>query len=630
MNSTTNNAGDPFDNFMLVFGNSIIEGMGNSRLDPMASDLEFLTHYQLKMDGKILDFSPEGYPHLEEVYLDSHLAQVLMAGAQTGKSVRVMVRLARAMIEHWGSAFGYFFPDFHLPAAFSNTRFAPFLKGAPELAPWVGRDGDKKKSVDQVFTRAFGASMVYFLSVAGKTATEGLPMKGVFFDEVRRMMAGDVQRAEERTAAQRDPVNFKVSTARYPDNDIHKYFKETDQRHFHSLCSCPDGVCLALTFPNCVAELKGATPELRNKIDHAFFRAGIANLGMTEQDRLRYGEAVYICPRCGDVITNPRLGWWEPHNPGVYAHGYQLPQMLNPVYTAARALQKYQNAPDIMEVYNSLLGLPYLDPNAVMVNEDHLKSCVNLQALWAFLQTSAWRRKFLRNCSMGIDAMGGYNVIVVKQLTANHKYRTVHLEIAQGDDPWQRCAELMILCDVSICVADCEPHYNEAHRFAKRFEGRVFLATYAGPKADLVSWGDRVKTPEDQRKAGQEASFKHTVLISRFRGLKWSLSRWKQRLNETPDPAQLIQQLPQQGGKVVLTAGWKVGRLTPTRICQDVYWYHMQSVAFGREPIGDDGAKLGNYRDFAEHINGIDPHFAHANLYADVALSRIGNHSPTG
>ena len=600
--------------------------------DPCENDAAFVRRYKLTIDRRPIDLD-DAYKHLAEPYEDDHPDQVYMAGAQTGKSARLMVMLLRMGIKHWGNLFGYYFPDFHLPRTFSAQRFAPFVRASAELGRWLGTsqaiNGTTSKGTEQVFTRTFGASTFFFLSTKGRSTTEGLPMKGVFFDEVRRMSAGDLQRAEERTSAQTGALNIKVSTAFYPNTDIHSAFLKGDQRYFHSHCKCPDGCVLSLTFPNCLADLKNAQPELVAKVAHAYTRAGIPYLGMTDTERKKYGDAAYVCPKCGEIIVDPRDGWWEAHNPGAWVHSYQMPQLLSPTFNAARCLQKYHRPTevvDLQEIWNSMVGLPYIDANARPVTIEHLRSCVDESLPWAARQTEAWRRKHLKNTAMGIDVMGGFNCVVIKQMAPSGKYRTIHIEVCHGDDPWKRCAQLMVEYDVRVCVADAAPHYNESLRFAHAFLGRVWLAIYTAGNAPMVDWKDRIKSPKGQSRAGEDVKFKFMVNINRTRGLQWSLKRWERRLNETPDPATLIQRLPRMNGKVVLTAGLKVGTFEPVPICRDVYWRHLMCVAFRKVyPTDDTGQqnKQGKFVMLAEHVE-IDPHLAHSSVYVDVALSRIG------
>ena len=229
-------------------------GSSDTPLDATDNVLTFIKRYGISIDGVVIDYE-DRYKHLGPIAEDTHTEITMMAGAQTGKSVLVMLNLARDAITEWGAMLGYYFPDYHLPRAFSSQRFAPFIRASEDLGPWLGTTGKKGEGADAVFTRNFGPTTLFFLSVKGKTATEGLPMRGVYFDEVRRMEPGDIERAEERTSAQTSPRKMYVSTANYPEQDIHKLFLAGDQRYFHTGCDCPDGVVLSLTFPSCIEPL---------------------------------------------------------------------------------------------------------------------------------------------------------------------------------------------------------------------------------------------------------------------------------------------------------------------------------------------------------------------------------------
>ncbi len=604
-------------------------------IDPGVSVLDFVERYSLKIEGKPFALRTN-YSHLIDLYEDDHRGQVIMAGAQTGKSAFLMAMLARMAIVDWGSMFGYYFPDFHLPKAFSSKRFAPFLASSPVLRPFLGATRtDGTDGSNNVLTRTFGPSTWFFLSVKGKTATEGLPMKGVAFDEVRRMMAGDVQRAEERTSAQTNPWNIKVSTANYPEEDIHGYFLKGDQRHFHTECRCTDGVVLSHCWPDCVIDMRDASPELRRKVDHVFTMACVDNYGVAPEDAGRYPDAVYVCPKCGDIIVDPRRGFWREHKLGRWTHSWQLPQMLSHTYPAGRVWKEFTDPNggvlDIQEFYNSKLGLPYIDKETRGATIEDCLTCVDNESVWSQKMGREWRRANMKNTALGADCQAGYHCVVIKTRTASGKYRTVHVEVCddptEGFDPWRRVAQLMLEYDVKVAVIDGAPHWNEAKRFQQAFPGRVWLASYHDEQSSkgrsaLIRWSDRKGTGQ----RGDEVLDKGRVSINRTLGLRWSLRRWRNRLNVIGNPDTLIQELPIQAGKVVFASGLR-GRRSPVAIVRAVYLDHQTRVAFRKEYADEDAKRTGSWKFKAEHI-GIDPHFAHAELYCNAAMSRIMGREP--
>jgi len=599
-------------------------GGGTCPFDLMSNDYEFVEHYGLTIDKVPFDW--EGYKHLIPVYEDEHRSQTLMAGAQTGKTARLMVHQVRSMGKYWGSLFGYYFPDKHLPAAFSTERWKPFLMSNPALGQYLGSPRQSGKGVDRTLARTLGESTLFFMTTAGKSSTEGLPLKGTYFDEVRRMNMGDIERAMERYSAQKEPIDVKVSTARYPETDIHKFFLEGDQRYFHTDCKCADGCVLALSYPDCIADMRSVTPLLKRQVEHAYSHAGMPYLGMSADQRGEFVDAAYICPGCGTILVDPREGWWEPHGNG-WAHSWQMPQLLSPTYSAGRILHKHERTRDMQEFWNSAIGLPYIDETKRPVKLEHLNACVDTRLKWAANMPVQWRRQYLSNTAMGVDVQAGYLVAVIKTLAPNGKYRTVHLQIVHGphdSDPWHSLGRLMQDYDVRLAVIDQAPEWSAAMRFAQRWGGRVFLANYTGNEnstSPMVSWGDSGK---DKRQKGRDIKFKHRVNIERVKTLKWSLGRWVARMNEVPDPRKLIQQVPRQGDRFVLSPELRVGRPAPCPIADALYFDHQQRIIFRNLYEDDDRRGVRGETKIVAEFVGVDPHFAHANLYADVALARIG------
>ena len=599
-------------------------------LDPGTDCLNFVRLYAPTIDGKPLNF--DAYKHLRGLYRDTSQDLTIMAGAQTGKTVRLIVQLLRDSLIHWGGALGYYFPDLVLAGGFSRERIKPLIRSVPEWRSLLGKETKTREGTDNVLTRSFGETVLYFLSVKGRSMTEGTPMQAVYFDEVRKMAPGDMQRARERTSAQRSPSQVMVSTANYPDSDIHAAFMAGDQRYWHTRCACPDGVILSKTWPDCVVDMTSAGPRFRRYVAGLYMRAGLPYCGLADDERARWGAAVYRCPTCGTVILDPRDGEWRAHNPGSYAHSYQMPQLLTPTFSAARALAKWSDPEaDRQELWNSLVGLPWISPEARPVTLSDLKGCVDPDLRWAMNEPRAWRREHATFCSMGIDVQAGYNAVVVKQRGPGGKYRTVHVEIVHGAapeyDPWRRCGQLMQDLDVRVCVVDGQPDWNAARRFCQAFRGRAWVAYFVVTEtAPMIDWKDRRKAPPGQR--GEEA-FKWQVNIQKFKGFQWSCGRWGKGHNATPDPTGLVQSLPRgSGGQVLLTSGLSKGRTTPTPICRDLYWQHQQRIvlekSYGTNP---ENIRRGKYTMVATYT-GADPHLADANLYADVALSRVTR--PTG
>jgi hypothetical protein len=558
---------------------------------------------KLRLNGLMVDNYPfrwEGFEYLVEPYKSfkiyggedpERMIQTWMCGAQVSKTVTEFLLLVWLAIRFWGRYLGYFLPDKTMADNYSADRFKPMVRGISEIKPYWGKDpssDDIEGMTDKKGIRSIGPSKILFSYMGGVTSTEGWPLLGIIFDEVRRMMDGDIERALFRISFSPYPINIQMSTAGYPDVNIDKAFKKTKQSHFHSKCRCPDGVVLSTVFPDCVGhKLPGMTAAFRDLPNY-----------------------FWICPTCKEPILNPRVGRWIAHNPMSLYNGYHIPRILSSSIQASpeQIIEAYNDCKDIQEFFNSQLGIAYISKENMLITEEILRATVNPDLRWL---TSG------QNFAMGIDQMGGFNVIVVryrgpKTDSGIGKSRLAHIEIVWADDPWERCDELMTQFDISICVADAVPNFNEARRFAKRHPGRVFLSEYnytpEKGDADICEWGDRPKKTPGQKKASAEILNKWRVRINRYLAIEWNLMKYVNRMKEQARPEYPLVDIQDN-----------VGRKKSVFLCKEVFWVHLQKIV-KKKNVNED---TGEIRMDFENL-GLDPHFVHADLYAEIALSRIG------
>lgn len=550
---------------------------------------EFVRKFPLQADKHPLDF--ERHPYLVPIYQSITFDKrrhphgynfTLMTGAQVGKTITIMVALIFSAAKFWGEKFGYFLPDRDMADIFSSDRFQPMIHSNPSLSSLSTAVKKIKgmKAEDRKRVRTFGESTIFFSYMGGKTSTEAIPMGGIFFDEVRRMLMKDIERAEERVSHAYYPLNFKISTAGYPDTTIDAFFKKSTMNKWHSICRCKGGLVLADVWPNCVGESNG--------------------------------EVFYRCPKCDYRIQNPQLGSFVPEQPESSTVGFAVSQIISPAMTPKRIWEKWLTATDRQEFYNSTLGLPWVDPENILVPKEVAEACIDPSLHW---MTSA------TNSVMGIDQRGGNNHVVIGGVGAAGKFEIRHLSILQGDDPFAGLAELMQRFDVDVCVCDALPSYNESTRFAKAFKKRVFLAYYTD-NTHMVRWSDRDGELKSLQHSKAESKFEFHVMLDRYKSLEFMLMQWVLRRIAVPHPQGLVQEVTSKGMKRM------------SYICmgnpdtgEEGLFYHLRSLAKHRTKVmrrdseaGRD-IETGEFRMVFENI-GIDPHFAHALNYALAAFQR--------
>jgi hypothetical protein len=104
---------------------------------------------------------------------------------------------------------------------------------------------------------------------------------------------------------------------------------------------------------------------------------------------------------------------------------------------------------------------------------------------------------------MGVDQIGHDNRVLIASRDYD-RMRLLHAGVIQEDDPWKRCLELLDQYGVRVCTVEALPNYNEAHRFAKTRDGKVFIVNYTDLVDQIVLWGDRPRDKVSTRKVDDE------------------------------------------------------------------------------------------------------------------------------
>ncbi|MEO6027097.1 MAG: phage terminase large subunit family protein [Candidatus Binatia bacterium] len=538
-------------------------------------------------DREPIDFTTWRY--LRQIYEavprdPTGLDMVVMKSAQGGASIMALLWSLWLMLRS-RCQLAYFLPTAPLALQFSRDRFIPLARENGQIHRLMGDPAPSSVgSIDEgsAGVRRILQSIAYFTHIGGKVTTEALPLDVLVFDEVQEMLLSDIERAEERVSASPLHAILRISTANFAGSDIHYYYERSDQREFHSRCKCPNGVVLAdawdpRTGPECIDRGNGSTPG----VPAGWF---------------------YLCPRCRTILDDPQDGEFRPKNPEEARIGFHFPQMLSPRMTASSIMTKWLNRIDTKNFFNRVLGRPYADPDTMPVTEEHLRAAQNPNLRWGPLPARTSDGVF-----MGIDQMGHENYVVIKAVVEG-RLRLLHLEIIQDEDPWARCRTLMRDYRVRYAVAESMPNFNEAHRFARAFDSRVFLASYQEHADEILRWGDRQRDSASTRPSEDAMRTPWTVSLDQFKMMSHSLSMWQDGDIQTPDSRSLFQRIRTRQG------------VRDVPICAEIFWSHLRHVALVTEEVS--GREDEHRRRRAVKKVGIDPHFAFASMLCDVALAR--------
>lgn len=519
---------------------------------------------------------------------------VIMKCTQVGFTVMEMLAMIYLALKFAPAKIGMFLPSVPLAGTKSTDRFMPIVRTIPAVYRLMtdrhatgGRGGE-----GNVLTRNLGPSKFHFLWTSGGTSTESNPMDIVSFDEVQEMKIADMEKTRERLSASKIKYTLMGSTANWPDEDIHHWFKRGTQHQFWTRCpGCGTHQVLDEHFPDCI----GYDPQA-------------PRMNMRDRAAGLVGEYRYRCHACGGWIDDPQDGEWRAKVPDASIRSVHFPQFLSPTISPREIIEAYNTADDMKNFYNRKLGKPYTDPSQVPVNMEILNDCARL-GMEAGLE---WKQR-ARGTFMGIDQMGNFNVAIIKERMPDGRQAVVHLEYIyttqtpENPDasPFDRCDELMAQYGVQVCVIETLPNYNDAKRFAQRHPGKVFLANYADIKDEMLRWGDGPKLDVSERRTSEEERDRYTVTLDQYKCMQVSMARFVKRLCLFPDPAALVQEVVEKGMRQTVA------------VCKDLAFLHFTKTALVAEK--DDEQK--KYRRKVVKV-GIDPHTSYANMLCDVAWAR--------
>jgi hypothetical protein len=505
----------------------------------------------------------------------------IMKCAQVGFTVMEMLIAIYFALKFEPLAIGMFLPSMNLARGKSTLRFMPIVRRIPEAHTRM-TGGSGSAGEGNVMSRTMGESLFHFLWTSGKATTESYPMDVVSFDEVQEMLIADMEKAQERLSASSFKFTLMGSTANWPDADIDHWFKKGSRHRFHTRCpECGVEEPLDDYFPDCI----------KRDDDYPDRVSGIP------------GDWRYVC-RKGHFIDDPQQGTWKPDNPDAIPLkriSIHFHQMLSPTISPREMIEAYMNADDLKNFYNRKLGKPYQDPSQIPVTLQHLNACAAAGAAADLV----WKTR-ARNTYMGIDQMGAFNVVIIKERMPDGRQGVIHVEEIYDADPFQRCDELMGAYGVQVCVVESLPNYNDAHRFAERHQGKVFLASYSDLKDAAMRWGDAPQLDVSDRRTAESERTRYTVTLDQYKCMSLSLARLVHTACLFPDPAGLVQEVQDKGTRRRMA------------LLKERVFLHFQKTALVTERVDEAVRKM---RRKVVKV-GIDPHFSYANMLCDVAYSR--------
>lgn len=519
----------------------------------------------------------------------------IMKCTQVGFTVMEMLAMIYLGLRFAPAKIGMFMPAQQAATGKSTGRFMPIVRSIPEVH---GLMVEGKGGEGNVLTRDMGTSRFHFLWTTGKVSTESNPMDVVSFDEVQEMKIADMEKTRERLSASSIRYTLMGSTANWPDEDIHYWYKRGTQHQFHTRCPhCGTGQVLDEHFPQCIG------------YDDAAPRLGAGGQPIVQANgRPVLGEYRYQCHACKGWMDDPQDGEWIAKEPDAQIVSVHFPQFLSPTISPREIIEAYHNADDMKNFFNRKLGKPYTDPSQVPVNMEILNACAKAGMAAGLV----WKTR-ASGTFMGLDQMGNFIVAVIKERLPDGRQAYIHLEYiyispTKEDpeaSPWRRADELMAQYGIQCCVVETLPNYDNAKSFAQRHHGKVFLAGYGNMEGEMLHWGDTPTSNASDRRTTDEAQDKFTVRLDQYKCMQVSMRRFIEQSCLFPDPQALKQEVLDKGKRQMMA------------VCKDMAFFHFTRTALIAEKDEDE-------KKFKRRVVkvGIDPHTSYANMLCDVAWAR--------
>ncbi|PZA08276.1 phage terminase large subunit family protein [Meiothermus sp. Pnk-1] len=557
-------------------------------------------------------FSLEGREYMQPLYderrEDPYYRLVIMKSAQLGLTIHELYRGA------WFTAdarrrvnVGFFFPSQNAVYDLSASRFKPMFQNASRMMRLADAGGLARVDVVR-----FGVSVMRFRGMKSGVSMDSVPLDALLFDEVRLMSRAAIERVQKRVLESKhvSPTGLKGiiqlgSTAGFPDSDIHAYFLQSDQHWF--MTRCPGPLCENRHGFNLAQAWVDTQGAVVNASDPA--------------------DLHYRCPRCGRRIEHVLEGDWERLGPAdAEWRGYQMNRTLKGPRELPQLWRNFQTmvvgGVNPAEFYNSDLGLPHKDPNAVIVTAAVFNEGKQVDPDYHWpLEPERPPRAAAR--AFGIDQKPGQKHVLIAEWGPNGRIYPVHLEIVEEegvdergkDRAVERTVAILRQWNVDVGVVDAEPSFDYALGVAQRMpRGAVWLADYLDDRDQPLEWSDQ-RGSEKISLSKREAKYEYWVKIDRYKHLLQAFTLFRHHRVAVPvDLERKGQELWVDGTRKWVSLG-------------DEWRRHMGNIARTSLPrrrkhpetgeIIDEGKFSYTFR----HLS-VEPDFAHAWGFCVAALMR--------
>ena len=124
---------------------------------------------------------------------------------------------------------------------------------------------------------------------------------------------------------------------------------------------------------------------------------------------------------------------------------------------------------------------------------------------------------------------------------------------------------------IQVVAPNTLPNYDSAKSFARRHDGKVFLAGYGNMDGDMLAWGDAPTLSVSERRTDEDLRDRYTVRLDQYKCMQVSMGRFASKMCLFPDPEGLVQEVLEKGKRRM------------SAVCKEYAFFHFTRTALVAE-----------------------------------------------
>ena len=448
-----------------------------------------------RIKGKQLSF--EKHKYQIPIINDMSPKIVVEKGAQLGLSEIMLTKIFWWADYREGRAnIIYTFPTFNDMCTYATARVQPIITDAMPITEndlgFLPQYLEEEKTYIETMMNLNSSQIkkirdtyVFFKGTISDRNAISVDSDWNIHDEVNFSDQGTLNKFRSRIGAETSMGwEYNFSTPTIPGYGVSDIYNKSDQKRWYITC------------PHC------------GKTQHMEFETHVVE--RTKKNVRDKQEYYYKCdnPRCNREITqetiiNGKFIAEYPENKDI--SGYHIDKML--VKSANKLIESKEGYRRLADSYNFDLGRSYAE-KTISLTEEIIRNCMS--SIFKMWSSAKPEDRTVLGCDQGDTVW----VIISRKNPFTSKRQIIYMEEIDekecpNNDPFERVDELIERFNVQTAVIDMNPNKNSVRKLRNKYMGRVFMATYANFKGEILSFNEKDMVANIDRTEYFKETFNH-------------------------------------------------------------------------------------------------------------------------